>query len=51
MGSGLDPVSLDPHTTSNFSTVQGIEHTYQSLTMYDEELNVIPCLAESWDPR
>jgi peptide/nickel transport system substrate-binding protein len=45
----LDPVSLDPHTTSNFSTVQGIEHTYQSLTMYDENLNVIPCLAESWE--
>lgn len=45
----LDPVSLDPHKTSNFSTVQGIEHTYQSLTMYDEELNVIPCLAESWE--
>jgi peptide/nickel transport system substrate-binding protein len=45
----LDPVSLDPHTTSNFSAVQGIEHTYQSLTMYDEELNVIPCLAESWE--
>ena len=45
----LDPVSLDPHTTSNFSSVQGVEHTYQSLTMYDEELNVIPCLAESWE--
>lgn len=45
----LDPVSLDPHKTSNFSTVQGLEHTYQSLTMYDEELNVIPCLAESWE--
>ncbi|MBA2519924.1 MAG: hypothetical protein H0V24_09680 [Chloroflexia bacterium] len=45
----LDPVSLDPHKTSNFSTVQGIEHTYQSLTMYDEELNVVPCLAESWE--
>jgi peptide/nickel transport system substrate-binding protein len=45
----LDPVSLDPHKTSNFSTVQGIEHTYESLTMYDEELNVIPCLAESWE--
>lgn len=45
----LDPVSLDPHTTSNFSTVQGIEHTYQSLTMYDEALNVVPSLAESWE--
>jgi peptide/nickel transport system substrate-binding protein len=40
---------LDPHTTSNFSAVQGFEHTYQSLTMYDENLNVVPCLAESWE--
>lgn len=45
----LDPVSLDPHTTSNFSTVQAIEHVYQSLTMYDENLNVVPSLAESWE--
>ncbi|MDQ3780050.1 MAG: ABC transporter substrate-binding protein, partial [Chloroflexota bacterium] len=45
----LDPVSLDPHTTSNFSAVQAIEHVYQSLTMYDESLNVVPSLAESWE--
>ncbi len=44
----LDPVSLDPHKTSNFSALQAFEHFYESLTMYDEKLTVIPGLAESW---
>jgi peptide/nickel transport system substrate-binding protein len=45
----LDPVSLDPHKTSNFSAVQGFEHVYESLTQYDENLNVQPALAERWE--
>lgn len=45
----LDPVSLDPHKSSNFSAVQGFEHVYESLTQYDENLNVQPALAESWE--
>ncbi len=45
----LDPVSLDPHKSSNFSAVQGFEHVYESLTQYDEKLNVQPALAERWD--
>ena len=45
----LDPVSLDPHKTSNFSAVQGFEHVYESLTQYDEKLNVQPALAERWE--
>jgi peptide/nickel transport system substrate-binding protein len=44
-----DPVSLDPHTNSNFSCLQGYEHIYESLTMYDEKTNVVPCLAEKWE--
>src|SRR5690606_25865282 len=45
----LDPLSLDPHTNSNFSSLQGFEHCYESLTTYDEQMNVIPALAEQWE--
>lgn len=45
----VDPVSLDPHTNSNFSAVQGFEHIYESLTGYDEKTNIVPALAQSWE--
>jgi peptide/nickel transport system substrate-binding protein len=45
----LDPVTLDPHKSSNFSAVQAFEHVYESLTQYDEYLNLQPALAESWE--
>jgi peptide/nickel transport system substrate-binding protein len=43
-----DPISLDNHKTSNYSSVQGVEHIVESLTQYDDKMNVRPCLAESW---
>jgi len=45
----VDPISLDPHTDSNFSALQAFEHIYESLTQYDEKMNIIPCLAQSWE--
>ncbi len=45
----LDPISLDPQKTSNYSAVQAFEHVYNSLTQYDENMQVVPALAESWD--
>src|SRR5262245_19481660 len=45
----VDPVSLDPHTNSNFSALQGYEHIYESLTGYDEKTRVVPALAEKWE--
>jgi len=45
----VDPVSLDPHTNSNFSALQGYEHIYESLTGYDEKTNIVPALAERWE--
>src|SRR2546428_11330862 len=45
----VDPVSLDPHTSSNFSALQGYEHIYESLTGYDEKTNIVPALAERWE--
>jgi len=45
----IDPVSLDPHTNSNFSALQAYEHIYESLTGYDEKTNIVPALAERWE--
>ena len=44
----VDPISLDPHTDSNFSALQAFEHIYESLTQYDDKMNIVPCLAQSW---
>jgi peptide/nickel transport system substrate-binding protein len=45
----VDPVSLDPHTNSNFSALQAYEHIYESLTGYDEKTRIVPALAEKWE--
>jgi peptide/nickel transport system substrate-binding protein len=44
-----DPVSFDCHVQTNFSSAQGSEHFYESLTAFDDKLNVIPSLAASWE--
>ena len=38
----VDPISLDPHTNSNLSALQGYEHAYEGLTTYDERMNDCP---------
>jgi peptide/nickel transport system substrate-binding protein len=44
-----DPLDLDPHAGASFASVQAWgDLTYQSLVMFDENLKVTPCLAESW---
>ena len=45
----VDPVSLDPHTNSNFSAAQGFEHLYESLTGYNEQSQIVPMLAQKWE--
>jgi peptide/nickel transport system substrate-binding protein len=45
----IDPIGLDPHNSSNFSSCQAYDHFYESLTSYDEKTNIVPCLATSWD--
>jgi peptide/nickel transport system substrate-binding protein len=44
-----DPVSFDCHVQTNFSSAQGSEHFYESLTAFDEKLSVVPGLAASWE--
>jgi peptide/nickel transport system substrate-binding protein len=44
-----DPVSFDCHVQTNFSSAQGSEHFYESLTAFDDKLSVVPGLAASWE--
>jgi peptide/nickel transport system substrate-binding protein len=44
-----DPVALNPITNSNFSSTQGFEHCYESLTAFDATLKIVPALAERWE--
>lgn len=43
-----DPVGLDPHITSAYSSFQILENVLDTLVTLDEEQNVVPSLAESW---
>jgi peptide/nickel transport system substrate-binding protein len=42
-------VSLDPHTTSSYSSYQILNNVLEGLTFFDDELNLVPWLAESWE--
>jgi peptide/nickel transport system substrate-binding protein len=44
-----DPVSLDAHQRTNFSSTLAYEHVYESLTAFDDKLNVVPSLASGWE--
>ncbi len=43
-----DPVGLDPHITSAYSSFQILENVLDTLVTLDEAQNVVPSLAESW---
>ena len=49
MAMDADPVSFDCHIQTNFSSAQGSEHFYESLTAFDDNLSVVPSLAASWE--
>lgn len=40
---------LDPHTTSSYSSYQILNNVLEGLTFYDDEMNLVPWLAESWE--
>jgi len=44
-----DPVGLDPHITSARSSLQVLENVLDTLVTLDQDQNVVPSLAESWD--
>lgn len=48
-GTDAEPVGFDPHTISAVASIRMINQMYNQLVDVDEDLNVIPELAESWD--
>ncbi|MEX2541466.1 MAG: ABC transporter substrate-binding protein [Trueperaceae bacterium] len=44
-----DPVGLDPHLTSAYSSFQILENVLDTLVTLDAGQNVVPSLAESWE--
>ena len=45
---GQDPVGLDPHVTSAYSSFQILENVLDTLVTLDENLEVVPSLATDW---
>jgi len=44
-----DWVDLEPHLNGLFASRQATQFIYESLTMFDENLQPVPALAESWE--
>jgi len=44
-----EPTSLDPVTTNNIPSRLVIMNIHDSLVAYDEDLNIVPKLAEGWE--
>ncbi len=49
IGVTSDPDTLLPWTATQFQAVNVLQTMYGTLTEFDEDLNVVPGLAESWD--
>ncbi len=48
MARAADTTGLDPHTQTAFASFRLLELIYEPLVNLDENLNVVPSLAESW---
>ncbi len=48
-GTEAEPIGFDPHTTPQHASIRIENQLYDTLVDLDEELNVIPCLAETWE--
>lgn len=48
VGIPWDPPTLDPHASSTTPSVNNLTPVYETLVMYDENLEIVPVLAESW---
>lgn len=49
VGVTAEPDNLHPWTATQFQAVNVLQNIYGTLTEYDEELDVVPGLAESWE--
>jgi len=48
---GADVVTLEPYYSSSLPDTNVIIHVFETLTRFDDKLNVVPGLAESWRLR
>ncbi len=48
-GLSADPQGFDSHTTSAYSSFEVLENVYDQLVTVDENLNMVPSLAKSWE--
>lgn len=48
-GTDAEPIGFDPHTISAVASLRVISQLYNTLVDVDEDLNVIPELATSWE--
>jgi len=48
MARAVDATGLDPHTQTAFASLRLLELIYEPLIQADENLNLVPALAESW---
>ncbi len=49
MARAVDATGLDPHTQTAFASLRLTELIYEPLMQVDENLEVVPALAESWE--
>jgi glutathione transport system substrate-binding protein len=42
-------LTLDPHNTSDTHSITAVRTMYEGLVGFDENMNVVPLLAENWD--
>lgn len=49
VGISTDPQTMDPALNSNFAPCQVRRNVYEPLFQFDEDYNVIPCLADTWE--
>jgi peptide/nickel transport system substrate-binding protein len=49
MARAADTTGLDPHTQTAFASFRLLELIYEPLVTLDENLNIVPSLAESWE--
>jgi len=48
-GTDAEPIGFDPHTISAVASLRVMSQVYNTLVDVDENLNVVPELAESWE--
>lgn len=49
IGADAEPAGIDPHKSTSFSSARVTTKIYESLVQTDENMNVIPSLAKSWE--